>query len=93
MEEEGKFLNEEQRKKKESEWDHEFQKIYLQKEFEDQYCIGGVLLIAMNGQLTCKSTMDTRISMAHEQCIPEIREKLFGDVLKELNKKELNKKE
>eukprot|EP00164_Ancoracysta_twista_P000464 GFYU01000623.1.p2 GENE.GFYU01000623.1~~GFYU01000623.1.p2 ORF type:complete len:233 (-),score=87.26 GFYU01000623.1:517-1215(-) len=42
------------------------------------FCSGGVVLIGGKGKITCSNTLDSRLEIACEQLLPEIRIKLFG---------------
>ncbi len=41
-------------------------------------CSGGVVLSALNGAITCDNTLDTRLALAYEGMLPEVRITLFG---------------
>jgi len=41
-------------------------------------CSGGVILSANEGRIVSKNTLDARLALAFDQCLPEIRYKLFG---------------
>lgn len=43
-----------------------------------QYCTGGITLIAKNGQLVCRNTLDARLDLGFEALKPAIRGTLFG---------------
>lgn len=41
-------------------------------------CAGGVKLTASNGRIICDNTLDSRLAVAFDQLMPEIRSKLFS---------------
>eukprot|EP00912_Choanoflagellata_sp_UC4_P000545 UC4_evm7s335 len=41
-------------------------------------CIGGVKLLAQNGQFVVENTLDARLSQAREKILPSVRHMLFG---------------
>ena len=40
-------------------------------------CIGGVVLTSYNGRIVCSNTIETRLAIASEKCLPAIRKVLF----------------
>eukprot|EP01111_Echinosteliopsis_oligospora_P006320 TRINITY_DN203_c0_g1_i1.p1 TRINITY_DN203_c0_g1~~TRINITY_DN203_c0_g1_i1.p1 ORF type:complete len:233 (+),score=100.21 TRINITY_DN203_c0_g1_i1:128-826(+) len=42
------------------------------------FCSGGVILVAQEGKIICRNTLDARLGLAYEQRLPEIRTQLFG---------------
>ena len=42
-------------------------------------CTGGVVLSARNDSILCDNTIDSRLDIAFEQCLPGIRAMLFGN--------------
>jgi len=47
---------------------------------EGATCAGGVLLVGANGHIRCNNTLDTRLEMAFDGLMPDIRKLLYGDV-------------
>ena len=45
-------------------------------------CMGGVLLHARKGRILCSNTIDDRLILCYQECIPEIRRILFPCFLK-----------
>jgi len=41
-------------------------------------CSGGVTLVARNGKIICRNTLDARFELAFAELLPEIRNTLFG---------------
>ena len=50
----------------------------LLKEEEGNECIGGVILADSTGNITLKATLDSRLNILRESCLPLIREVLWG---------------
>jgi len=46
---------------------------------EGATCAGGVLLSGANGHIRCNNTLDSRLEMAFEGLMPDIRRLLYGD--------------
>lgn len=44
----------------------------------EETCAGGVVLVARNGRIVCKNTLDARLDIAFYQLTPQIRTMLFG---------------
>lgn len=59
------------------------------KEDED-FCSGGIVLVARNGRIVCKNTLDARLDIAFYQLTPMIRGMLFGERAAPKNDKPAN---
>jgi V-type H+-transporting ATPase subunit E len=46
---------------------------------EEEYCSGGVMVIARGGRITCRNTLDARLDIAFNQLTPQIRSMCFGE--------------
>jgi len=43
-----------------------------------EFCSGGIVLVGGEGRILCHNTLDSRLALAYEQKLPEIRKTLFG---------------
>jgi vacuolar-type H+-ATPase subunit E/Vma4 len=43
---------------------------------------GGVLVSSASGSIKCSNVLDHRLAIAYSQSLPEIREMLFGTVVR-----------
>jgi len=52
-------------------------KITISDETLPETAIGGVILTSYNGRIVCSNTIESRLSIASEKCLPAIRKVLF----------------
>lgn len=45
----------------------------------DDYCSGGIVLVARRGKILCKNTLDARLDIAFNKLTPSLRGMLFGE--------------
>ncbi|CAM6117542.1 unnamed protein product [Calypogeia fissa] len=45
------------------------------------FCAGGVVLASRDGRIVCENTLDARLEISFKQNLPEIRKRLFGNVI------------
>lgn len=45
------------------------------------FCSGGVVLASRDGKIVCENTLDARLDVVFRKKLPEIRKRLFGEVI------------
>jgi V-type H+-transporting ATPase subunit E len=45
------------------------------------FCAGGVVLASRDGRIVCENTLDARLEISFKQNLPEIRKRLFGNII------------
>jgi vacuolar-type H+-ATPase subunit E/Vma4 len=54
--------------------------IKVDRSVDTQKCFGGVILTNSAMNIMCKNTLDVRVQQSFSDCLPNIREMLFGKV-------------
>lgn len=49
-------------------------------------CMGGVVLHCRKGRIVCSNTLDDRLQLVYQECVPEIRKILFPSFKKNVQK-------
>lgn len=61
---------------------------YLPEPYQEgavEYCLGGLEVVARNGKIVCKNTIDARLELAFKHMLPHIRAYLFGEQPRKIN--------
>ncbi|KAJ6849049.1 putative V-type proton ATPase subunit E [Iris pallida] len=60
---------------------HHFFSIITHHNHHGPFCSGGVVLASRDGKIVCENTLDARLDVAFRRKLPEIRKKLFDQIM------------